>query len=200
LELSKEKTVVTGVEEGFDFLGYRVVQTKALRTGRSVGNLYIPKQKMQRLRDNIKVRTTRATLTRAMSSLIDELNPIIRGWRNYYRYATEAAAQFNKLDWWMSDRIQSWLYKKHRGRNWKSIQQRHRYPVPNTRSRVWGEGTKRLVRFADGGTAHYKLHGSMIDNGWTGLASGMRRDDVKAYWQALNSLTSLTPPTAPRRA
>jgi RNA-directed DNA polymerase len=196
LELSKEKTLVTAVGEGFDFLGYRVVQTKALRTGRAVGNLYIPKSKMQRLRDNIKAKTTRSSIPRTMSSLIDELNPLIRGWRNYYRYATEATHEFNKLDWWLSQRVHRWLNKKHRGRNWATIQRRYRHPAPNARARVWGEGAKRLVRFADGGTSRYKLHGSMIDNGWNGPASGMRRNDAKAYWQALNNLTSLTPPTA----
>jgi hypothetical protein len=37
MELSMEKTGVTDVREGFDFLGYRVVQAKALRTGHWVG-------------------------------------------------------------------------------------------------------------------------------------------------------------------
>jgi group II intron reverse transcriptase/maturase len=43
MELSMEKTKITAVGEGFDFLGYRAVQTKARRTGHMVGNLFIPK-------------------------------------------------------------------------------------------------------------------------------------------------------------
>ena len=54
MELSLEKTLVTTIEDGFDFLGYRVIRTKALRTGRFVGNLYIPKGKVQKLRDAIE--------------------------------------------------------------------------------------------------------------------------------------------------
>ncbi len=196
LELSKEKTLVTAVEEGFDFLGYRVAQTTALRTGRAVGNLYIPKQKMQRLRDNIKARTARWSIARTLSSLIDELNPLIRGWRNYYRHATEATHEFYKLDWWLSGRVYRWLNKKHRGRNWSSLQRRYRHPAPDTRTRMWGEGSRRLVRFVDGGASRYRLHGSMIDNGWSGSAVGMRPEDAKAYWRSLNNLTSLNPPTA----
>ena len=42
MELSIEKTKITDVKEGFDFLGYRVAQTKARNTGRRVGNLFIP--------------------------------------------------------------------------------------------------------------------------------------------------------------
>ena len=196
LELSKEKTVVTAVEEGFDFLGYRVVQTKALRTGRFVGNLYIPKQKMQRLRDNIKVRTTRSSITRTLASLLDELNPVIRGWRTYYRYATGAPHEFNALDWWVTVRVYRWLCKKHRTRNWTTVKRRYLHPASGARATTWGEGTKRLVRFADGGTSRYRLRGSMINKGWNGPASGMRPTDAKAYWQALHDLNSLTPPTA----
>jgi hypothetical protein len=46
LELSEEKTLVTCAEEGFDFLGYRVVKEQAQRTGRWVGKLRIPKGRL----------------------------------------------------------------------------------------------------------------------------------------------------------
>ena len=54
MELSMEKTRITDVREGFDFLGYRVVQSKAYRTGRRVGKLFIPKGKLNDLRYRIK--------------------------------------------------------------------------------------------------------------------------------------------------
>jgi hypothetical protein len=56
MELSIEKTKITAVEEGFDFLGYWVVQTKARRTGHLVGNLFIPKSKLKDLRHKIKAK------------------------------------------------------------------------------------------------------------------------------------------------
>jgi len=197
LELSKEKTMVTAVEEGFDFLGYRVAQTKALRTGRFVGNLYIPRQKVQRLRDNIKARTTRSSTIRTLASLLDELNPIIRGWRTYYRYATGAPHEFNALDWWVTGRVYRWLRKKHRTRNFAALKRRYLHFAPGARRATeWGEGAQRLARFADGATARYRLRGSMINKGWNGPASGMRPLDAKAYWRALHDLDSLTLPTA----
>lgn len=54
MELSLEKTRITDVREGFDFLGYRVVQKKSPARRRHVGNLFIPKEKLQLLRDKIK--------------------------------------------------------------------------------------------------------------------------------------------------
>ncbi len=196
LELSKEKTLVTAVEDGFDFLGYRVVQTKAARTGRQVGNLYIPKQKMQRLRDNIKARTSLSGSHRTLAQLIEELNPIIRGWRTYYRYATLACREFHRLDGWLSGRVYRWLRKKHRGAHWRVLQRRFRTRAPGEHKPAWGEGTMRLGRFSDGGTTHYRLRGSMIDTAWTRSSNDMRSSDLMTYWRALNSLTSLDLPTA----
>ena len=56
MELSMEKTRITDVREGFDFLGYRVAQKKMPSTGRHVGMLFIPKGKSQLLRDKIKAK------------------------------------------------------------------------------------------------------------------------------------------------
>ena len=56
MELSMEKTRITDVREGFDFLGYRVAQERMPSTRRHVGMLFIPKSKSQYLRDKIKVK------------------------------------------------------------------------------------------------------------------------------------------------
>ena len=47
MELSMEKTKITDVREGFDFLGYRIAQRQMPSTGRHVGLLFIPKSKSQ---------------------------------------------------------------------------------------------------------------------------------------------------------
>ena len=197
LELSKEKTLVTPVEKGFDFLGYRVVQTTALRTGRPVGNLYIPKQKVQRLRDNLKGRTTRSSLERTLGALIDELNPLVRGWRTYYRHATDACREFNSLDWWLGQRVYRWLCKKHRIRSWKRLRRRYYRPTPDrATARVWADGSRQLARFGEATTSRYRRKGSVTDGVWNDANPLPRRSDAKAYWSAGNSLLSLDPPMA----
>ncbi len=197
LELSKEKTLVTPVEKGFDFLGYRVVQTMALRTGRPVGNLYIPKQKVQRLRDNLKGRTTRSNLERTLGALIDELNPLVRGWRTYYRHATDACREFNSLDWWLGQRVYRWLCKKHRIRSWKRLRRRYYRPTPDrATARVWADGSRQLARFGEATTSRYRRKGSVTDGVWNDANPLPRRSDAKAYWSAVNSLLSLDPPMA----
>lgn len=58
MELSMEKTKITDVQEGFDFLGYRIAQEKMRSTGRHVGMLFIPKGKSQLLRDKVKAKVS----------------------------------------------------------------------------------------------------------------------------------------------
>jgi len=53
MELSQEKTLITRPEEGFEFLGYRVIKERGVLTGRMVGKLRIPKGTLQQLRTRI---------------------------------------------------------------------------------------------------------------------------------------------------
>jgi len=106
-----EKTKITEVREGFDFLGYRIAQKRMPSTGRHVGMLFIPKGKSQLLRDKIKAKVRETPTGRTLADLIDDLNPVITGWRNYYRYATRSWKEFAKHDWWLYWRLKSWLGK-----------------------------------------------------------------------------------------
>lgn len=173
LELSPEKTLVTRAEEGFEFLGYRVVKEVARRTGRLVGKLRIPKGKLQLLRHRIKRMTDRSTTGQSLETLLDTLNPLIAGWRNYYRYATGAWKDFMRLDWWLWHRIRLWLTKKHRGiTDWEL---RQRFARRETASRwTWGENQTLLRRFGQGGTARYRCRGTQISNGWNDELDGVR--------------------------
>lgn len=173
LELSEEKTLVTGAEEGFDFLGYRVVKELAQRTGRWVGKLRIPQGKLQQLRDRIKRMTDRSTTGQSLEDLLRTLNPLIVGWRNYYRYATGAWKDFMRLDRWLWHRLRRWLQKKHRGLTDQEI--RHRYARRETATRwTWGEHQTLLRRFGQGGTGRFRCRGFRISNGWNDEIDGVR--------------------------
>jgi hypothetical protein len=43
---------------------------------------------------------------------LQRLNPILRGWANYYRYCTGIGKVFTSIDWYVSDRIWRWMRKK----------------------------------------------------------------------------------------
>jgi hypothetical protein len=188
MELSMEKTRITAVEEGFDFLGYRVMQTKARRTGKMVGNLFIPKSKLTDLRHKIRVKVRGMPTGRPLTYLLSSLNPIITGWRNYYRYATHATRDFHNLDWWMWGRVGRWLRKKHKGRTWYELRQRFTDPaMGNWR---WAENGISIRKFCEGGSFHFPHRGIRIPNGWNEPSEKFRKGDAY-FWASINTLARL---------
>jgi RNA-directed DNA polymerase len=113
LELSEQKTVITSIQTGFDFLGH---------TLRKYGDklLITPaKRKIQTLRDKIQ-RLIQAALGRTQAALLRQLNPRLRGWANYYRNGA-AKAIFSKLDHYVWQKIWRWINRRHprKSRAWK---------------------------------------------------------------------------------
>ena len=80
LELSDEKTKITNIADGFDFLGQNVRKYR--------GTLLIKASKKNIHSFVEKVRTTiRTNQTAKAGNLVSLLNPLIRGWANYHRHA-----------------------------------------------------------------------------------------------------------------
>jgi len=125
IELNAHKTQIVHVRQGFEFLGYKVKTGKGLRLpvqnrhgGSHPYDLYaIPRDKsIRHFKDQIRALTRRkAPVT--LQELIDQINPVIRGWGNYYRKA-HVRRLFNQLDRWIQQRIYSFLAKRWRSKMW----------------------------------------------------------------------------------
>jgi len=105
LELSEQKTVISPLQQGFDFLGHTV---------RKYGDklLMTPaKGKVQILRDKIS-RLIQAALGHTQEELLRQLNPLLRGWANYYRNGA-AKAVFAALDNYVWHRLWRWIARRH---------------------------------------------------------------------------------------
>lgn len=137
LELSDEKTRITPVTEGFQFLGHRVRMRWDARYGWTP-RLEIPKHKQAELRYKVKQLTHRSSLPLSLSQTLKRVNPVLRGWANFYRYCTNAKPIFAKLDWYVGDRLWRWMRKKHPKARVAQLQ-RFRQPtrVPGRRRIVW---------------------------------------------------------------
>ncbi|WP_420795168.1 group II intron maturase-specific domain-containing protein [Desulforamulus ferrireducens] len=127
LILHPEKTQITKIDWGFEFLGYKVKRGKGLKLpenkvkkGPNKRNIYaIPTEKsVKRFMDTIRERTKRR-IPLNLRDLIDRLNPVIRGWGNYYRKA-HVRKLFNRLQRWIVRRIWSHRYKRWRNIGWKN--------------------------------------------------------------------------------
>jgi len=113
LELSEQKTVITSIQEGFNFLGHTV---------RKYGDklLITPaKSKVQTLRQKISL-MLKSALGLSQEALLRKLNPLLRGWANYYRNGA-AKRTFSKLDYHVYRRINRWITRRHPNRSqaWK---------------------------------------------------------------------------------
>lgn len=125
--LNGDKTRIVHVRQGFEFLGYKIkrgsrplrLPAHKIKSRSRQGSLYAyPRQKsIDHFKEQIRKRTRRkAPLT--TGRLIDEINPIIRGWGNYYKKA-HVRKLFNRLDRWVRRRIWSHRYKRWRNVGWK---------------------------------------------------------------------------------
>lgn len=139
LELSAEKTRISPLQEGFDFLGHRVRLKWDRRRGYYV-SLEIPREKTLALRCRIKRLTGRSTKNQSLASLLRRLNPVIRGWANFYRHCYGAHRVFNALDWFTRDRLWRWLQKKYPHKGAKAILAQYKRRSSGSRRKVWADG------------------------------------------------------------
>lgn len=112
LTLNMGKTHITHVNDGFVFLGHRIIRKRGPRgTMRPVTT--IPKEKL---------RNFAATLVEQLSGnyganaidLVEDLNRRLAGWANFYRYTDYTAAIYGKLDRTVFWKLAHWLARKHR--------------------------------------------------------------------------------------
>jgi Group II intron, maturase-specific domain/Reverse transcriptase (RNA-dependent DNA polymerase) len=112
LRLSVEKTRVCHIDEGFDFLGWHI-QRRAWRSrsGKTAIYTYPSKKTLASIIDKVRALTRRAK-HRTLADLLRRLNPVLRGWCNYFRQGVSART-FGYLDHYAFWRIVGWLRKRH---------------------------------------------------------------------------------------
>jgi RNA-directed DNA polymerase len=135
VELHPQKTRIVHVKHGFEFLGYQIKRGKRklklpeskIRSRARQGALYAyPKAKsIHRFMDQVRQRTKR-TLPLKTQELIEGLNPLLRGWGEYYKRA-HVRQLFNRLDRWIVCRIWSHRCKHWRNAGWERLPRRTLY-------------------------------------------------------------------------
>jgi len=112
LELSEEKTCITHIDDGFDFLGKNIRMYK--------GKLLIKPAKTSIKSMLEKVRTiVKENHSIKQDTLIRRLNPIIRGWVNNQRFVVSSEA-FSRIDHEIYKCLWRWAMRRHKkkGRKW----------------------------------------------------------------------------------
>jgi len=145
LTLSEEKTKVTHIEDGFDFLGQNVRKYN--------GKLLIKPSKKNAIDFLEKVRKVlEKHKTAKQENVIRLLNPIIRGWANYHRHVV-AKETFGWVDHQIWLKLWQWCKRRHsnKGRRW--IKNRYFHTI---KSRTWIFAVK--TKLSDGKTDYMRLY------------------------------------------
>jgi RNA-directed DNA polymerase len=117
LELSEEKTRITHIDDGFDFLGFNV--------RKYAGKLLIKPSKgaiksfLERVREII-----RANVATKTEDLIRQLNTKLRGWANYFRHVV-AKRTFNYVDHQVFLALITWINRRHPNKSVRWKRQRY---------------------------------------------------------------------------
>lgn len=111
LKLNPKKTrIVDAKKESFDFLGYSF--RKALNQKKTkVAAYFWPSQKAEKtVREKIRKITNSARPIK-VEEVIEQLNPVIRGWVNYFRIAN-SSKKFGKIRLYAAKKVRKFMRKR----------------------------------------------------------------------------------------
>lgn len=101
------------ISDGFDFLGFNIKLYNDIVLVKPAG------KRVKRLRDKIGeiISTNQAA---SAEKVIEALNPVIRGWCNYYRFVNSTDT-FDNLSHWIWGRLWQWTERRHhdKGKQWR---------------------------------------------------------------------------------
>jgi RNA-directed DNA polymerase len=140
LELSEDKTMITHIDKGFDFLGWQF---------RKYAGVLLIKPSRSSIESICRkvygiIHTGRSW---TQDRLIQTLNPVITGWTQYHRHIV-AKETFRKMDFYLWLTLWQWAKRRHHGKGHKWIVNRYWHTEEN-RNWVFRTKTCTLTQFAD---------------------------------------------------
>ena len=112
LLLSEEKTKITHINEGFDFLGFNIRKYSNCKL------LIKPaKKSVKSLLEKVRW-IVKSNLSSKTEQLISRLNQVLRGWANYFRHQVSKDT-FHYIDYQMFWILGRWIRRRHPCKSWK---------------------------------------------------------------------------------
>jgi RNA-directed DNA polymerase len=164
LRLSAAKSRVCHLDEGFDFLGFRIQRRRKQGTSKHYVYTYPSKQTLRSITARVRTLTSRSR-HKTLTDLLRQLNWTLRGWCNYFRHGVSAAT-FRYLDLFAWRRVTLWLRKRHVGINWKALYRRFLTGRPGHRP---AEGKVVLFLCQKVAVTRYRWRAGNIPTPWAGV-------------------------------
>ncbi|MFI0425285.1 group II intron reverse transcriptase/maturase [Spongiactinospora sp. 9N601] len=161
LRLSPDKTLITHIDEGLDFLGWHIQRHHKKGTqDRYYVYTYPSKKALASIKDKVKT-LCRQTTNQPLADLLIPLNRMLRGWCAYFQPGVSFAT-FQYLRAFVWEHVWAWIRRKHPKSNWKELRRRY------CGGGWWpSDGEVTLFNPGAAGTTRYRYRGAAIPNPWT---------------------------------
>jgi RNA-directed DNA polymerase len=169
LRLAAEKTRVVHIDDGFDFLGWRIQRRhKAGTRDKKVVYTYPSKKSLNAIIGKVRIITRRSASPYAsLEQLLKHLNSVVRGWCLYFQHGVSSATyRYLYLYMWRS--VTRWLRARHPKLGWRKIQRRFLTGYPAHRPE---ENGTVLYSPQEIHIERYRWRGYTIPTPWTNLAN-----------------------------
>jgi RNA-directed DNA polymerase len=165
LRLSPDKTLITHIDEGLDFLGWRIQRHRKRGTSKHYVYVYPSKKAVLAAKRKIKTLCRRIEIGQPLDDLLRRVNATVRGWAGYFR-AGVSSAVFSYLGHYLWQTVWRWIRRKHPKSTWKQLRQRY------CGGGWWPAGDEReLIDLEKIGTTRYRYRGSVIPSPWPDTAN-----------------------------
>jgi RNA-directed DNA polymerase len=163
LRLAPGKTVITHIDEGLDFLGWRIQRHHKRGTSKRYVYTYPAKKALRAVTAKVKTVCWQNS-NLPLETLLHQLNRLLRGWTAYFKYGSSSAT-FNYLRAYTWKQVFGWLRRKHRRSGWKEL--RRRYTCDG-----WWPAAEDVRLFNPAGvrTRRYLYRGTQIPTPWPSTA------------------------------
>jgi RNA-directed DNA polymerase len=160
LHLSEEKTLITHIDKGLDFLGWRIQRHRKRGTNQHYVYTYPSRKALRAVMAKVKMWCRQVDTNQPLDILLARINPLLKGWTAFFRPGVSSAT-FQYLGAYVWRRVARWIRRKHPGITRKEF--RRRYCDGG-----WQPRGRELALFQAGlvTTTRYRYRGSVIPSPW----------------------------------
>jgi RNA-directed DNA polymerase len=163
LRLSEAKTGVVHLDEGLDFLGFRIQRKRKRGSAKRYVYTYPSKKAVMAIKAKVRALTNRSAFP-TLAALLSRVNSTLRGWAAYFRHGVSKRT-FSAVGVFAWRRVVRWVRKRHNRASWARLL-RHYLPgwVPTENGiTLFNPVTVTVTR--------YRYRGNKIPNPWTATIS-----------------------------
>lgn len=160
LRLSPDKTLITHIDEGLDFLGWRIQRHRKRGSTRHYVYTYPAKKSLKAVMAKVKTLCREVAVNQPIDELIRRVNPAVRGWCAYFRPGVSSST-FAYLSHYLLQTVWRWIRRKHRRSTWRQLRASY------CGGGWWPAGLNRQLFDPEQlSTTRYLYRGSLIPSPW----------------------------------